>query len=131
MRWFVCLLFALGIFHVGSEVAELLGISLDEYHRILQDATGARVFSFEFFPPRTEQGAANLRQVRDELATLKPRFFSVTFGAGGSEPSTPSGPATYTLISCFSAVNASNYKPVPPILPLRTACICSVNSGYC
>ncbi len=29
------------------EVAELLGISLDEYHRILQDATGARVFSFE------------------------------------------------------------------------------------
>ncbi len=30
-----------------SEVAELLGISLEEYHRILQDATGARVFSFD------------------------------------------------------------------------------------
>ncbi|WP_297526419.1 RNA polymerase sigma factor FliA [Thiohalobacter sp.] len=30
-----------------NEVAELLGISLDEYHRILQDATGARVFSFD------------------------------------------------------------------------------------
>ncbi len=43
-----------------------------------------RVFSFEFFPPRTEQGAENLRQVRAELATLNPRFFSVTFGAGGS-----------------------------------------------
>lgn len=44
----------------------------------------ARVFSFEFFPPRTEKGAENLRQVRVELASLKPRFFSVTFGAGGS-----------------------------------------------
>jgi len=30
-----------------NEVAELLGISLEEYHRILQDATGARVFSFD------------------------------------------------------------------------------------
>ncbi len=30
-----------------SEVAELLGITIEEYHRILQDATGARVFSFE------------------------------------------------------------------------------------
>ncbi len=30
-----------------NEVAELLGISLHEYHRILQDATGCRVFSFE------------------------------------------------------------------------------------
>lgn len=44
----------------------------------------ARVFSFEFFPPRTEKGAENLRQVRAELASLNPRFFSVTFGAGGS-----------------------------------------------
>jgi len=30
-----------------SEVAEFLGITIEEYHRILQDATGARVFSFE------------------------------------------------------------------------------------
>jgi len=43
-----------------------------------------RVFSFEFFPPKTDEGAAKLRITRDELAVLKPRFFSVTFGAGGT-----------------------------------------------
>jgi methylenetetrahydrofolate reductase (NADPH) len=43
-----------------------------------------RVYSFEFFPPKTEEGAAKLRNTRDQLAKLKPRFFSVTFGAGGS-----------------------------------------------
>ena len=41
-------------------------------------------FSFEFFPPKTEEGAAKLRQARDELAKLGPRYVSVTFGAGGS-----------------------------------------------
>jgi len=44
----------------------------------------SRVYSFEFFPPKTEKGVANLRNTRDELAGLEPRFFSVTFGAGGS-----------------------------------------------
>jgi methylenetetrahydrofolate reductase (NADPH) len=44
----------------------------------------ARVFSFEFFPPKDEAGIANLRKTRDRLAELKPRFFSVTYGAGGS-----------------------------------------------
>ncbi|VAW80441.1 5,10-methylenetetrahydrofolate reductase [hydrothermal vent metagenome] len=43
-----------------------------------------RVYSFELFPPKTDEGAAKLRVTRDELAKLKPRFFSVTFGAGGS-----------------------------------------------
>lgn len=43
-----------------------------------------RVFSFEFFPPKTDKGVANLRRVREQLARLEPRFFSVTFGAGGS-----------------------------------------------
>lgn len=40
--------------------------------------------SFEFFPPRTPEGAAKLRDVRTQLATLHPEYFSVTFGAGGS-----------------------------------------------
>lgn len=43
-----------------------------------------RVYSFEFFPPKNEEGAAKLRSTRDTLAALNPRFFSVTFGAGGS-----------------------------------------------
>lgn len=41
-------------------------------------------FSFEFFPPKTEEGREKLRTVQQQLAELKPAFFSVTFGAGGS-----------------------------------------------
>jgi methylenetetrahydrofolate reductase (NADPH) len=41
-------------------------------------------FSFEFFPPKTEEGIAKLTETSKKLAALKPRFFSVTFGAGGS-----------------------------------------------
>jgi len=40
--------------------------------------------SFEFFPPKTAEGAAKLVNVRHELYALKPEFFSVTYGAGGS-----------------------------------------------
>jgi methylenetetrahydrofolate reductase (NADPH) len=43
-----------------------------------------RVFSFEFFPPKSEEGAERLRSTRVQLAQVKPAFFSVTFGAGGS-----------------------------------------------
>lgn len=41
-------------------------------------------FSFEFFPPKTPEGKVKLRETRRQLAQLKPNFFSVTFGAGGS-----------------------------------------------
>lgn len=40
--------------------------------------------SIEFFPPNTAEGADKLRATRDKLAVLKPAFFSVTYGAGGS-----------------------------------------------
>ena len=43
-----------------------------------------QLFSFEFYPPKTEEGAANLQVVQGKLAKLNPDFFSVTFGAGGS-----------------------------------------------
>ncbi|MCK7543728.1 methylenetetrahydrofolate reductase [NAD(P)H] [Marinobacter bryozoorum] len=43
-----------------------------------------RRFSFEFFPPKTDQGREKLQTVRDRLAEVHPDFFSVTFGAGGS-----------------------------------------------
>lgn len=41
-------------------------------------------FSFEFFPPKTEVGEQKLAEVHSQLALLKPDFFSVTYGAGGS-----------------------------------------------
>jgi len=40
--------------------------------------------SFEFYPPQTPEGVEKLTAVRTRLAALKPEFFSVTFGAGGS-----------------------------------------------
>jgi len=40
--------------------------------------------SFEFYPPKTPEGVRNLHATAKELAKLKPEFFSVTFGAGGS-----------------------------------------------
>lgn len=44
----------------------------------------AQQFSFEFFPPKTAEGAEKLKAVRAELGALNPKYFSVTFGAGGS-----------------------------------------------
>ena len=41
-------------------------------------------FSIEFFPPKTPEGADKLRITRQKLAELNPKYFSVTFGAGGS-----------------------------------------------
>ena len=42
-------------------------------------------FSFELFPPRTPEGVAKLPAVIGELAAVKPDFFSITHGAGGSD----------------------------------------------
>lgn len=41
-------------------------------------------YSFEFFPPKTPEGAEKLKATWQKLSQLKPEFFSVTFGAGGS-----------------------------------------------
>jgi methylenetetrahydrofolate reductase (NADPH) len=40
--------------------------------------------SFEFYPPKTPEGATNLLAVQQQLGQCSPEFFSVTFGAGGS-----------------------------------------------
>lgn len=69
--------------------------------------------SYEFFPPKTPEGAEKLRAVRQQLAVRRPEFCSVTYGAGGS---TQSG--TFRLVqeiqqeglsaaSHFSCVGAS------------------------
>jgi methylenetetrahydrofolate reductase (NADPH) len=42
------------------------------------------VFSFEFFPPKTDDGWTNLRATLQELRAFEPDFASVTYGAGGS-----------------------------------------------
>ena len=45
---------------------------------------GGRKFSFEFYPPKTAEGAAKLQDTVKQLGQLHPDFFSVTYGAGGS-----------------------------------------------
>jgi methylenetetrahydrofolate reductase (NADPH) len=47
-------------------------------------AGGGPVFSFEFYPPKTEAGERNLYAALGELRALEPAFVSVTYGAGGS-----------------------------------------------
>jgi methylenetetrahydrofolate reductase (NADPH) len=43
-----------------------------------------KTFSFEFYPPKTAAGKEKLRATWRQLGQLKPKFFSCTYGAGGS-----------------------------------------------
>ncbi len=62
-------------------------------------------YSFEFYPPKTPEGAEKLKGVVRQLGGLKPRYFSVTFGAGGS---TQSG----TMETVFE-IQKSGYEACP------------------
>ncbi len=61
-------------------------MNLDDKPRAIAAATGKAglPLSFEFFPPKTAEGADKLRAARQQLYALEPEFCSVTFGAGGS-----------------------------------------------
>ena len=50
----------------------------------LLNETDEPLFSFEFFPPKTDAGEANLQRALGELRALEPDYVSVTYGAGGS-----------------------------------------------
>jgi methylenetetrahydrofolate reductase (NADPH) len=72
--------------------------------------------SFEFFPPKTPEGAEKLRLVREQLYTVKPEFCSVTYGAGGSTQQgtfdtvraiQAEGVAAASHFSCIGATKAS------------------------
>ena len=72
--------------------------------------------SFEFFPPKTPEGADKLRAVRQQLYALQPEFCSVTYGAGGSTQEgtfatvgeiTAEGVSAASHFSCIGATRAS------------------------
>src|ERR671918_1500559 len=52
--------------------------------RIADLLAAGRCFSFEFFPPRTEEAEAQLSKTLADLEPLRPSFVSVTYGAGGT-----------------------------------------------
>src|ERR1700683_91966 len=54
------------------------------------------VFSFEFFPPKTDDGARKLFETISHLRELEPTFVSVTYGAGGSVRARTAGLGTPT-----------------------------------
>jgi methylenetetrahydrofolate reductase (NADPH) len=59
------------------------GVGLMRIDEIFE-TKGEPVFSFEFFPPKTDEGEANLFRALGELRKLKPDYVSVTYGAGGT-----------------------------------------------
>ena len=72
--------------------------------------------SFEFFPPKTPEGAVKLRAVRQQLYAFQPEFCSVTYGAGGSTQEgtfttvgeiQAEGMAAASHFSCIGATKAS------------------------
>ena len=77
-------------------------------------ADGHRTFSFEFFPPKTDEGERKLWAVLRQLEALRPSFVSVTYGAGGANRdrtvAMTAGIAretTLTPLGHFTAVNHS------------------------
>ena len=77
-------------------------------------ADGQRTFSFEFFPPKTDEGERKLWAVLRQLEALRPSFVSVTYGAGGANRdrtvAMTAGIAretTLTPLGHFTAVNHS------------------------
>jgi methylenetetrahydrofolate reductase (NADPH) len=52
--------------------------------RISELLAEGRCFSFEFFPPKTEEAEEQLQKTLHELAPLRPSFVSITYGAGGT-----------------------------------------------
>jgi len=72
--------------------------------------------SFEFFPPNTPVGADKLKAVVQELASVHPEFFSVTYGAGGATRD--------KTLATVSAIAAAGFEAAPHL-----SCVGSTRDG--
>ena len=63
-----------------AQLPKLAAVRIDK----LIESSSEPLFSFEFFPPKTEDGERNLLAAIEALKPLDPAFVSVTYGAGGS-----------------------------------------------
>jgi len=68
----------------GGAAATLGPVKVTDILRFARER-GEPVFSFEFFPPKTEEGERQLFRTVEALRPLGPAFVSVTYGAGGSD----------------------------------------------
>ena len=82
---------------------------IEEIERCQEE--GNPFFSLEFFPPRTEVGAANLFDRFDRLARGGPLFMDVTWGAGGGSPTDEKVTSSMSV-----ATTALNYCGLPTML---------------
>ena len=72
--------------------------------------------SFEFFPPNTPVGDDKLKLVVQELGTIKPEFFSVTYGAGGATRD--------KTLKTVQAIAAAGFEAAPHL-----SCVGSTREG--
>ncbi len=76
-----------------------------------------QIFSCEFFPPNTDEGMRKLFTAREELMRMRPAFFSVTYGAGGSTRE-----RTFEAIQAIQAYSGVDAAP-------HLTCVASTRTG--
>ncbi|MFO1422636.1 MAG: methylenetetrahydrofolate reductase [NAD(P)H] [Candidatus Competibacteraceae bacterium] len=76
-----------------------------------------KIFSCEFFPPNTDEGMRKLFAARKELMRMRPTFFSVTYGAGGSTRE-----RTFQAIQAIQAHSGVDAAP-------HLTCVASTRAG--
>ncbi len=76
-----------------------------------------QIFSCEFFPPNTDEGMRKLFAAREELMRMRPAFFSVTYGAGGSTRE-----RTFEAIQAIQAHSGVDAAP-------HLTCVASTRAG--
>jgi len=77
----------------------------------------SKLFSCEFFPPNTDEGMRKLFAAREELMRMRPAFFSVTYGAGGSTRE-----RTFQAIQAIQAHSGVDAAP-------HLTCVASTRAG--